>query len=178
MKLTKIQKLGLFSIPVLVGIYLIYKQFKKPKQSGRIGEYVPPPTPKPVENNPTTTPCDYPLKKGVYDCAKVQMLQWALNHIPYTSYDSTTNLVKYRPLKMDGDFGEKTQAVLIDFWKDGAYVGGNSVITTQVSNKAEMDLILSYVIEDEAAFQAAENPYVVAPPAPEPPVVNPFPTYP
>jgi hypothetical protein len=165
-------KLGLlFGVPVLIGAYLIYRQFN-PK--GAVGKYIPPPTPKP-EVTPVPSPtssCNYPLKKGVYNCDLVKQLQWALNHIPYTKYDSTTNLVKYRPLKEDGDFGEKTQAVLIDFWNRGS--GSNG----EVLNQSEMDLILSYVIEDPAAFQAAENPYVVAPtPAPEP-TFNPFPTFP
>jgi len=166
-------KLGLlFGVPVLIGTYLIYRQFKNPK--GKIGEYVPPPTPKPeVIPAPSTSSCNYPLKKGVYNCDLVKQLQWALNHIPYTQYDSTINLVKYRPLKEDGDFGEKTQAVFIDFWNRG------SVLNGEVSNQAEMDLILGYVIEDQAAFQAAENPYVVAPtqPAPTTPAFPTFPTF-
>lgn len=160
MKLTKKQKLGLFAIPVLIGIYLIYKQFSK--GSSAKGKYVPSPTPKPNPNvtpAPTTTvhtspslPCDYPLRKGVYNCGLVKQLQWALNRIPSTSYDTTSNLVKYRPLTEDGDFGPKTEAVLKDFWG-----------SADVANQSEMDIVLSYVIEDPAAFQAAENPYVQAP---------------
>ena len=162
-------KLGLlFGVPVLIGAYLIYRQFKNPK--GKIGEYVPPPTPKPeVAPAPVSSPCNYPLKKGVYNCDLVKQLQWALNHIPYNKYDSTTNLVKYRPLKEDGDFGEKTQAVLIDFW---------STSNGEVRSKFQMDEILSYVVEDPAAFQAAENPYVVAPTPASEPTFNPFPTFP
>lgn len=178
MKLTKIQKLGLFSIPVLVGIYLIYRQFKKPNPKGRIGEYVPPPTPEPVVTpSPAISNCNYPLKKGINNCDMVKYLQWSLNRIPYTKYDSTTNLVKYRPLVEDGDFGAKTEAVLSDFWINWLPSLGGGVVN-QVSTQDEMDLILYYVISDPAAFQAAENSYVVAPPELTPPVVQPFPTYP
>jgi hypothetical protein len=176
MKLTKLQTAALVGVPILVGAYLIYRQLRKPKDLGAIGNYVPPPTPEPVVNPtpaPATSNCNYPLKKGVYNCDKVKQLQWALNHIPYTKYDSTTNLVKYRPLVEDGDFGAKTEAVLSDFWSTGwiSVVG-------QVSNQEEMDVILSNVISDPAEFQAAENPYVVAPPAPQPPTTSPFPIFP
>ena len=165
----------LFGVPVIIGLYFIFKQIKNNKK-GKIGEYVPPPTPEPIVTpapSPTSS-CNYPLKKGLYNCDLVLRLQWALNRIPYTDYDSTNNLLKYRPLSEDGDFGPKTEAVLIDFWKD--QVAPKNI--EEVSNKDEMDFILGYVIDDPAAFQAAENPYVVAPPAPEPPVVQPFPTYP
>ena len=159
-------KVGLLvGVPVLIGAYLIYKQFKGSK--GAIGKYTPPPTPKPVVNpTRTTTGCDYPLKKGLYNCDLVKQLQWALNHIPSTSYDSTTNLVKYRPLAEDGDFGAKTEAVLLDFWGEG---NGQNV----VDDSHDMDIILSYVVEDPAQFQAAENPYVMAaPPVPDPVVTD------
>lgn len=160
MKLTKTQKLGLLAIPVLVGAYLIYRQFAKPK--GAVGKYTPPPAPKPVVTPQRTTTqnstgCTYPLKKGIYNCDLVKQLQWALNRIPYTDYDSTTNLVKYRPLSEDGDFGPKTEALVKDFGV-GVEVDEN-----------DMNAILSYVIEDPAAFQAAENPYVVAPTPPAAP---------
>lgn len=155
MKLNKTAKVALFSIPILVGIYLIYKQFRKPSDK----PYTPPPTPKPPIV-PVRTPvqtnsgCDYPLKKGVYNCDLVAQVQWALNHIPSTSYTTTSNLVKYRPLAEDGDFGPKTQAVLNDFW--GSQCNGDCT----VDNQSDMDSIMSFVITDPAEFQAAENPYV------------------
>jgi len=150
--MTKIQKTALFGLPVLVGIYLIYRQFRKPKP---IGRYIPPSTPEPVvtsTNVNTNSTCKYPLKKGVYNCVLVKKVQWALNHIPATSYNTTTNLVKYRPLVEDGDFGAKTEAVLKDFWGDGT-----------VQNETEMNNLMSYIVADPAAFQEAENPYIVAP---------------
>jgi hypothetical protein len=164
MKLTKNQKLGLLAIPVLIGAYLIYRQFAKPK--GDIGKYTPPPSPKPVITPQRTITqnsagCNYPLKKGVYNCDLVKQLQWALNHIPYTKYDSTTNLVKYRPLKEDGDFGAKTEAVLSDFWINHDTL---RYYSKEVLNEDEMDLIMANVIEDPAAFQAAENRNIIAPP--------------
>lgn len=153
-------KVGLLvGVPVLIGAYLIYKQFKGSK--GAIGKYTPTPTPKPVVTPQRTTTqtssgCDYPLKKGLYNCDLVKQLQWALNRIPYQDYDSTSNLVKYRPLAEDGDFGPKTEALVKDFGV-GVEVDRN-----------DMDVILSYVVEDPAQFQAAENPYVVAPTPTEP----------
>lgn len=167
MKLTKAEKIGIIGIPVLIGIYLIYKQFSKGKSSSQPGKYVPPATPKPNPSvNPVTTtphtspslPCGYPLKKGVYNCGLVKQLQWALNHIPSTRYDTTSNLVKYRPLAEDGDFGPKTEAVLIDFW--GLQ---NPDTAGTVDDAGQLSTILSFTETDPVAFQAAENPYVQAP---------------
>lgn len=161
--MTNLQKAALFGVPVLVGGYLIYRQFRKPKSA--IGKYIPPPTPMPIvtpnTNTNTIKNCNFPLKKGVYNCILVKQLQWALNHIPSTSYNSTNNLVKYRPLDEDGDFGIKTETVLKDFWGSGI-----------VEDQDEMDSLLSYVVEDPNEFMAAENPFVIAPdttPPPPPP---------
>jgi hypothetical protein len=162
MKLSKGAKIGLFSIPILLGIYLIYKQFRKPSDK----PYTPPPTPKPPVvpiRTPTQTNsgCDYPLKKGTYNCDLVKQVQWALNHIPSTSYWTTSNLVKYRPLVEDGDFGPKTQAVLNDFW--GEQCGG---LDCTIETPEEMEQILMFVVTDPIEFQKAENPYVTAPAPP------------
>ena len=167
-------KIALYGIPVLIGIYLIYRQLRKKSP------YVPPFTPKPVvtpERTPTqvSSGCKFPLKKGVYNCDLVEQLQWALNHIPSTYYEQTTNLVKYRPLKEDGDFGEKTEAVLIDFWKSAYFEEGDS--PSQVKDKEVLDLIMSYVVTDPVAFQAAENPYIIAPQQPTNPPFTPFPNF-
>jgi hypothetical protein len=137
-----------------------------------LGNYTPSPTPKPVvapvrTTTQTSSGCDFPLKKGVYNCDLVKQVQWALNNIPYTSYWSTSNLSKYRPLKEDGDFGPKTQLVLNDFW--GEQCNGDCTI----DNAEEMDNILSFVITDPQAFQDAENPYVVTP-TPETKPCNPL----
>lgn len=173
--MNKTIKIALYSIPFGIGIYLIYRQLRKQRI------YTPPLTPKP-EVNPIRTEsqiasgCDYPLKKGVYNCDLVKQLQWALNHIPITEFqvNNQINVKKYRPLAEDGDFGAKTEAVLSDFWSETPGGENNSVL-----NQEDMDIILSYVITDPVAFQAAENPYVVAPaPQTQPtqPPFNPFPT--
>lgn len=157
--MNKLKKYALIGVPVLIGAYLIYRQFKK--TSGEIGKYVPPPTPKPTVTPKTTTTstntgeCNYPIKKGVYNCDLVRQLQWALNHIPSTQYEKTDNLVKYRPLKEDGDFGPKTEAVLLDFW-----------LQNSVEDSNDMDVVLSYVVEDPVAFQEAENHYILNPTCP------------
>lgn len=173
--MNKAVKIALYSIPFGIGIYLIYRQLRKQRI------YTPPLTPKPEVNPIRTesqiaTGCDYPLKKGVYNCDLVKQLQWALNHIPITEFpmNNQINVKKYRPLAEDGDFGTKTEAVLSDFWSGTPGGENNSVL-----NQEDMDIILSYVITDPVAFQAAENPYVVAPaPQTQPtqPPFNPFPT--
>jgi hypothetical protein len=174
--MNKAVKIALYSIPFGIGIYLIYRQLRKQRI------YTPPLTPKP-EVNPIRTEsqiasgCDYPLKKGVYNCDLVKQLQWALNNIPSPYYEQTTNLVKYRPLKEDGDFGTKTEAVLIDFWKSAYFEQGDS--PSQVKDQEVLDLIMSYVVTDPVKFQAIENPYIIAPTTPTPPTqppFNPFPT--
>ncbi len=174
--MNKAVKIALYSIPFGIGIYLIYRQLRKQRI------YTPPLTPKP-EVNPIRTEsqiasgCDYPLKKGIYNCDLVKQLQWALNNIPITEFtmNNQINVKKYRPLAEDGDFGAKTEAVLSDFWS-GTPGGENNMVL----NQKDMDVILYWVITDPVAFQAAENPYIIAPTTPTPPTqppFNPFPTF-
>ena len=168
--MNKFTKILLFGTPILIGGYLIYRQFKLSK-NGKIGNYVPPETPEPpvstTPNNATAAGCSYPLKKGD-NCDLVKKLQWALNHIPAPDYNSASNLVKYRPLKEDGVFGDKTQALVSDFGV-GIQVDSN-----------DMDIILSYVVTDPNEFARRENPYVTIPPPTMPPetkikkTTNPF----
>ena len=163
-------KIALYGIPVLLGVYLIYRQLRNAKSSR---PYVPPYTPKP-EVTPVRTPtqtssgCSFPLKRGVYNCDLVKQLQWALNHIPVTRYSSRNNL-RYRPLDEDGDFGMKTEAVLMDFF-------GNISNNNIVQDQQELDDILAFVITDPIAFQEAENPYIMAP-QPEQPSLPTFPGF-
>lgn len=173
MKLSKPLKISIFLIPVLVGGYLIWREFRR-TTNAQPGNYVPPPTPQPTVT-PVRTPtqvssgCTYPLKQGVMNCDLVKKLQWALNNIPISQYTDTRYVGLYRPLAEDGDFGPKTQAVLDDFYGSGACT------QCTIDNADELDSIISsYVVTDPVAFQAAENPYVQAPPAPE---VTPQPTY-
>jgi len=149
----KATKIAIFGIPVLVGFYLIYLQLRRKKVS-QPGSYTPPPTPMPNVSDSGTgngSGCNYPLKKNLYNCDKVELLQWALNHIPVTKYKATSNLVKYRPLVEDGDFGPKTEAVLMDL--TGYYI---------VNSQNDMDNILAMVVTDPIKFQEEENKYVMA----------------
>jgi hypothetical protein len=171
-------KIALYGIPVLLGIYLIYRQLRNKKSST---PYIPPITPQPPVN-PVRTPeqissnCKFPLKRGVYNCDLVEQLKWALNRIPITDLpmNNQINVKKYRPLAEDGDFGAKTEAVLSDFWSGTPGGENNSVL-----NQEDMNTILSYVITDPVAFQEAENPYIMAPQQPTPtnPPFTPFPRF-
>lgn len=170
MALSKPLKITIFLLPVLIGGYLIYKQFAR-KTAAMPGNYVPPPTPQPTIT-PIRTPvqvssgCSFPLKQGVMNCDLVKKLQWALNNVPVKNYASTSNLLSNRPLVEDGDFGPKTQAVLNDFW--GEQCSGNCV----VENEDEMNNILAFVVTDPVKFQEAENPYIQAPAQPSTPPLS------
>lgn len=127
--MNKTLKYALFSIPVLVGGYLIYRQLRKPK-SKAMNPSVTPEDVKPPVINPETTnnsneavygkPCDFPLKKGVgsksHPCDWVINLQWALNRVP--EGDANTNgcyeKCNLKPLVEDGVFGPNTEALLKD----------------------------------------------------------------
>jgi len=183
MKLTKIQKLGLFSIPVIVGLYLIYRQFAKPKVVRRnieqkqeaINEVID--APKTI-SNPTPN-CSYPLKKGLYDCELVKQLQKALNAYPNAPISVSGSNSALANLIEDGDFGTKTQDYLMAVTSELA-VGGSSVITytwATVDNESEFNKLVSEINKAVIA-SLPYYPGVSVPPAPEPPVVNPFPTYP
>lgn len=109
MKLTKIQTAALVGIPVIIGAYLIYRQFRKPKANG-LSDVPPPPNNNNNNNtisngNGGVTPAPastFPLKKGSKNNT-VGTLQGLLN---------TSNLVNTK-LVVDNDFGSKTQAALV-----------------------------------------------------------------
>jgi len=104
--MTNKAKLALFSIPVLVGVYLIYKQFRKSKG-------LPAPT---ISDNPISNvvqsvvspKCDFPLKRGLNNCDKVNELQMLLNAFPQDFPN--------KPLAIDGDFGTKTEQALVSVY--------------------------------------------------------------
>ena len=149
----KATKIAIFGIPVLVGFYLIYLQLRR-KKVAQPGSYTPPPSSMPNVSDSGTNSgsgCKYPLKKNLYNCDKVELLQWALNHIPVTKYKSKSNLVKYRPLVEDGDFGPKTEAVLKDL-----------TASNSVNSQIDMDNILALVVTNPIKFQEEENKYVMA----------------
>jgi hypothetical protein len=90
----------IFGIPVLVGLYFIYKQFTKPKSNDK--RDTPPPPPK---EDPVVDPyvkSDFPLKKGSKN-GTVGTLQNLLN---------TSDLVTIK-LNPDNDFGTKTEGALL-----------------------------------------------------------------
>lgn len=104
--MTKTTKVALFSLPILVGLYLIYRQLRPHTKT----------TPSVLKVNPITNTlqsissekCDYPLKKGVYNCNKVAQLQSLLNAFEQNFPN--------KPLIVDGDFGTKTEQALQSVW--------------------------------------------------------------
>ena len=101
--MTKKTKLALFSIPILVGVYLIYRQFRKSK-----GQPAPTISDNPITNvvqSVVSPKCDFPLKRGVNNCDKVSELQMVLNSFPQDFPN--------KPLVVDGDFGGKTEQALM-----------------------------------------------------------------
>jgi len=117
--MTKKAKLALFSIPILVGVYLIYRQFRKSKGLPN----------RPIGDNAVTNvlqsvvskKCDFPLSKGISNCDKVVDLQSLLNSFPQDFPN--------KPLAEDGDFGTKTEQALI------AVFGKNSVASLSELSK-------------------------------------------
>jgi hypothetical protein len=59
--------------------------------------------------------CRFPLLKGAKNCKKVKRLQNALNIARYDCF-ATQNRVNWYPLKENGDFDEKTELAVIDFF--------------------------------------------------------------
>jgi hypothetical protein len=105
----KKNKIALLSIPIIAGIYLIFKQFAKGKTSAS-DNYV-----ANAVQGVVSVKCKFPLKKGTYNCDYVRQMQEALNSMSQSSFveNRFTNL---RPLVADGDFGSKTESVLKDFF--------------------------------------------------------------
>lgn len=114
----KIKKRILYSIPILIGAYLIYRQFSNKSASTSIDE-VTPNVPS-VPSTPTTTkadkntPISFPIKKGSIG-DKVLALQKLINQKGYTPAE---DMFKGKPmikLTEDGIFGPKTEAAVL-FW--------------------------------------------------------------
>ena len=170
--MTKATKIALYGVPIAIGIYLIYRQLRKSKGASYT-PYTPPVS--------TTTPpsltggsggsgstgglrsCGYPLKKGDYDCAQVKYLQFILNNIPRMTTPNTIGCERecgLRPLKEDGDFGDKTERLLKDTF------GIDNISESQLKD-LEAEMVL-----DPVEFQRRENPFV-SPPAPTTPTTTP-----
>ena len=109
----KVKVALLVGIPIVIGAYFIYRQFKRTPQKRTleekkdvIKEIKTSPTSPASPTSPTKSGCNFPLMKGTYNCVWVEKLQKALNSYPY-------NFVNY-PLVEDGDFGVKTESALSD----------------------------------------------------------------
>jgi len=102
MKLSKQTQILIFSVPILVGLYLIYKQFSNSKNSAPTADAVNPSDNLDI-NNKATTAKQYPLQNGSRN-SKVKSLQSLLN-TALTCQNGTL-------LVVDGIFGKKTQAAL------------------------------------------------------------------
>ena len=107
MKLSKQAQIFIFSAPILVGLYLIYKQFSNSKSSAPNADAVNP-SDNLDNNNKAPQPAKlYPLKNGSRN-SKVKSLQSLLNTA--LSCQNGTLLV------VDGIFGKKTQAALLSLY--------------------------------------------------------------
>jgi peptidoglycan hydrolase-like protein with peptidoglycan-binding domain len=113
----KIDKRVWWSVPIVLGIYLIYRQFSKEK-SVSITE----PVQEPVFSKDTTKPSylsSYPLKLGSRDAGSplnpkglVVELQKLINAKGYIPYNK---LAPFTKLTQDGIFGSKTENAVL-FW--------------------------------------------------------------
>lgn len=123
MTLSRNTKIAIYSIPVVVGVYLIYRQFAKAK----VAKQDPPKDTPPQPNTPTkpTQPSGndaFPLRNGSRDAGapyapagRVVALQKMINIKGFDSGENTLN--SNTRLKEDGIFGPKTEAAVI-FWLD------------------------------------------------------------
>lgn len=112
MKLSKPVQIFVFSVPILVGLYFIYKQFSNTGAASDNNDAV---NPNPIPPNPDPkkpknvvvqpSVSDYPLKKGVKN-AIVMSLQSLLNTALFCKDQKAVLLVP------DGSFGSKTEAAL------------------------------------------------------------------
>jgi len=176
MKLTKTQKLGVFAIPVLIGIYLIYRQLRKPKaiprsvQQKQVAIEEVKSTPKAI-TNPTPL-CSYPLKKGLYNCAVVKQLQKALNSYPDVMTSRSGSNLLLSPLKEDGDFGSKTEEYLIAVTSTLAIEKGSTKVTytwSTVPNEADFIILVDEITQaviDAMPYYPGVSELPPAPPAP------------
>jgi len=124
-------KIALFSIPIIAGIYLIFKQFAKGKTSAS-DNYV-----KDAVQGVVSAKCNFPLKKGTYNCDYVLQMQQAFNTMSDSSF-AEHNYTSLRPLKEDGDFGSKTESVLKDFFGGALWTAEPQV------SKEDFDNILGF----------------------------------
>jgi hypothetical protein len=113
-----------YLVPVVLGAYLIYRQFSK-KNDPKGDAPAPLPTPPPAPPAPTS---DFPLRKGSKN-STVETLQELLN-VGLQAQGVTTLLV------VDGDFGSKTLAALQSLAN-----------TTSIQNQAQLDDLRAQMVE-------------------------------
>ena len=123
MQISKKAKIALYSVPILIGVYLIFKQFSKSKVAKSQ-----PPTNTPPQPTTPTKPTQssgndaFPLHNGSRDAGapyapagRVVALQKMINIQGYNQDGNTTQL------KEDGIFGIHTETAVMD------WLGKNSV---------------------------------------------------
>jgi ribosomal protein L27 len=114
MTLSRNAKIAIYGIPVVVGIYLIYKQFSKAKAVQALPPSPTPPSPeKTTKQSQPNGKDSFPLKNGSRDAGapyapagRVVALQKMIN---IKGYNNGTRL------KEDGIFGSKTEEA-VTFW--------------------------------------------------------------
>lgn len=97
------KKLWWFGIPVAIGVYLIYKQFSKPKDPKDPPD--PPDQKNQTQKNQTPKVSVYPLKKGSKNSVVGQLQNLLLSCNPKA-------LPKYGA---DNDFGTETETALLKY---------------------------------------------------------------
>jgi hypothetical protein len=151
MQISKKGKIALYSIPILIGVYLIYRQFAKSKAAKE--EPVKPLPPNPITPTKPTQPTgndSFPLHKGSRDAGapfapagRVVALQKMINIQGYNEKGVTTQL------KEDGIFGPHTQTAVMD------WLGKNTV-----DNEDDWNEIYKGVVEETktSSLPPANNP--------------------
>jgi len=150
MTLSRNAKIAIYGIPVVVGLYLIYRQFSKAKVAKEEPVIDTPPAPlTPTLPTQPTGRDAFPLKNGSRDAGapyaaagRVVALQKMINIKGYDSGENTKT--SNTRLKEDGIFGPKTEAAVY-FW-----LGKKSV-----DNETDWNSIFRLV----APYIAAPEPY-------------------
>jgi hypothetical protein len=147
MALKKYQKTLLYAVPILIGAYLIYRQFRKGSKKVSSPVQNPYVQPSPTPSTNTTTRSDFPLKLGSKNNF-VKSLQWMLNN---ATNKTRQNMGAWNPantkLVEDGIFGAKTESAL-----KAAYQGNKSV-----ASEEELFLIQTYLFTPEDIVRMQEE---------------------
>lgn len=117
MEISKKGKIALYSIPIFIGIYLIYKQFANSKAAKEaVVEPIPPQPQTPTKPTQKIGKDKFPLHNGSRDAGspyapagRVLALQRMINQKGYVQNGKTLKL------KEDGIYGPKTTAA-VEYW--------------------------------------------------------------